>query len=91
MVNLIGKTEEVVLKKLEYIYAKQQALEAQKRKTKMGSDEIDVSLKTSKPPEGTSTSSVVLGEMFINNRTGKPLILSRKRDLATGKQFISLM
>uniref|UniRef100_A0A8D2AMU2 MAX gene-associated protein n=1 Tax=Sciurus vulgaris TaxID=55149 RepID=A0A8D2AMU2_SCIVU len=81
--SLSGKTEEVVLKKLEYIYAKQQALEAQKRKKKMGSDEFDVSPRTSKQQEGSSTSSVDLGQMFINNRRGKPLILSRKRDQAT--------
>ncbi|KAM7159377.1 MAX gene-associated protein isoform 5-T10 [Molossus nigricans] len=81
--SLSGKTEEVVLKKLEYIYAKQQALEAQKRKKKMGSDEFDVSPKTSKQQEGSSASSVDLGQMFINNRKGKPLILSRKRDQAT--------
>ncbi|XP_045863085.1 MAX gene-associated protein isoform X2 [Meles meles] len=80
--SLSGKTEEVVLKKLEYIYAKQQALEAQKRKKKMGSDEFDVSPRTSKQQEG-SASSVDLGQMFINNRKGKPLILSRKRDQAT--------
>ncbi|XP_008046623.1 MAX gene-associated protein isoform X2 [Carlito syrichta] len=81
--SLSGKTEEVVLKKLEYIYAKQQALEAQKRKKKMGSDEFDMSPRTSKQQEGSSTSSVDLGQMFINNRRGKPLILSRKRDQAT--------
>ncbi|XP_073921822.1 MAX gene-associated protein isoform X3 [Castor canadensis] len=81
--SLSGKTEEVVLKKLEYIYAKQQALEAQKRKKKMGSDEFDVSPRTSKQQEGSSTSSVDLGQMFINNRRGRPLILSRKRDQAT--------
>ncbi|XP_053521742.1 MAX gene-associated protein isoform X10 [Artibeus jamaicensis] len=81
--SLSGKTEEVVLKKLEYIYAKQQALEAQKRKKKMGSDEFDVSPRTSKQQEGSSASSVDLGQIFINNRKGKPLILSRKRDLAT--------
>uniref|UniRef100_A0A452U6C2 MAX gene-associated protein n=1 Tax=Ursus maritimus TaxID=29073 RepID=A0A452U6C2_URSMA len=81
--SLSGKTEEVVLKKLEYIYAKQQALEAQKRKKKMGSDEFDVSPRTSKQQEGSSTSSVDLGQMFVNNRKGKPLILSRKRDQAT--------
>ncbi|XP_032712668.1 MAX gene-associated protein isoform X10 [Lontra canadensis] len=80
--SLSGKTEEVVLKKLEYIYAKQQALEAQKRKKKMGSDEFDVSPRTSKQQEG-SASSVDLGQMFINNRKGKPLILSRKREQAT--------
>ncbi|XP_033291619.1 MAX gene-associated protein isoform X9 [Orcinus orca] len=81
--SLSGKTEEVVLKKLEYIYAKQQALEAQKRKKKMGSDEFDVSPRTSKQQEGSSASSVDLGHMFINNRKGKPLILSRKKDQAT--------
>ncbi|XP_046931224.1 MAX gene-associated protein isoform X3 [Lynx rufus] len=80
--SLSGKTEEVVLKKLEYIYAKQQALEAQKRKKKMGSDEFDVSARTSKQQEGSSASSVDVGQMFINNRKGKPLILSRKRDQA---------
>ncbi|XP_052578658.1 MAX gene-associated protein isoform X3 [Peromyscus californicus insignis] len=81
--SLSGKTEEVVLKKLEYIYAKQQALEAQKRKKKMGSDEFGVSPRISKQLEGSSTSSVDLGQMFLNNRRGKPLILSRKRDQAT--------
>ncbi|XP_040082791.1 MAX gene-associated protein isoform X3 [Oryx dammah] len=81
--SLSGKTEEVVLKKLEYIYAKQQALEAQKRKKKMGSDEFAVSPRTSKQQEGASASSVDLGQMFINNRKGKPLILSRKKDQAT--------
>lgn len=81
--SLSGKTEEVVLKKLEYIYAKQQALEAQKRKKKMGSDEFDVSPRTSRQQEGSSASSVDLGQIFINNRKGKPLILSRKRDQAT--------
>lgn len=75
----------MVLKKLEYIYAKQQALEAQKRKKKMGSDEFDVSARTSKQQEGSS-SSVDVGQMFINNRKGKPLILSRKRDQATGRR-----
>ena len=81
----------MVLKKLEYIYAKQQAVEAQKRKKKMGSDEFDVSPRTSKQQEGASASSVDLGQMFINNRKGKPLILSRKKDQATGRRDISLL
>lgn len=87
--SLSGKTEEVVLKKLEYIYAKQQALEAQKRKKKMGSDEFGVSPRISKQLEGSSTSSIDLGQMFINNRRGKPLILSRKRDQATENALTS--
>ncbi|XP_076785639.1 MAX gene-associated protein isoform X7 [Arvicanthis niloticus] len=80
--SLSGKTEEVVLKKLEYIYAKQQALEAQKRKKKMGSDEFGVPPRIGTQMEGSS-SSVDLGQMFMNNRRGRPLILSRKRDQAT--------
>ncbi|XP_006883052.1 PREDICTED: MAX gene-associated protein isoform X2 [Elephantulus edwardii] len=79
--SLSGKTEEVVLKKLEYIYAKQQALEAQKRKKKIGSDELNISPGTDK--QRLSASSVDLEQMFINNRRGKPLILSRKKDQAT--------
>ncbi|NP_001157746.1 MAX gene-associated protein isoform 2 [Mus musculus] len=81
--SLSGKTEEVVLKKLEYIYAKQQALEAQKRKKKLGSDEFCVSPRIGTQLEGSSASSVDLGQMLMNNRRGKPLILSRKRDQAT--------
>lgn len=81
--SLSGKTEEVVLKKLEYIYAKQQALEAQKRKKKLGSDEFGVSPRIGTQLEGSSASSVDLGQMLMNNRRGKPLILSRKRDQAT--------
>ncbi|XP_031227411.1 MAX gene-associated protein isoform X5 [Mastomys coucha] len=81
--SLSGKTEEVVLKKLEYIYAKQQALEAQKRKKKMGSDEFVVSPRIDTQLEGSSSPSVDLGQMLMNNRRGKPLILSRKRDQAT--------
>nr|XP_035115631.1 MAX gene-associated protein isoform X5 [Callithrix jacchus] len=89
--SLSGKTEEVVLKKLEYIYAKQQALEAQKRKKKMGSDEFDMSPRISKQQEGSSASSVDLGQMFINNRKGKPLILSRKKDQATENDDLFMM
>ncbi|XP_029326300.1 MAX gene-associated protein isoform X4 [Mus caroli] len=81
--SLSGKTEEVVLKKLEYIYAKQQALEAQKRKKKLGSDEFGVSPRIGTQLEGSSASPVDLGQMLMNNRRGKPLILSRKRDQAT--------
>lgn len=76
----------MVLKKLEYIYAKQQALEAQKRKKKLGSDEFCVSPRIGTQLEGSSASSVDLGQMLMNNRRGKPLILSRKRDQATGRR-----
>lgn len=78
----------MVLKKLEYIYAKQQALEAQKRKKKMGSDEFGMSPRIGTQLEGSSSLSVDLGQMLMSNRRGKPLILSRKRDQATGRKGI---
>ncbi|KAM9067933.1 MAX gene-associated protein isoform X4 [Sarcophilus harrisii] len=83
--SLSGKTEEVVLKKLEYIYAKQQALEAQKKKKKMDQDEPNVPPRVVKQQEGTSTSSVELGQVVMTSRRGKPLILARKRAPSTEK------
>ncbi|XP_074091251.1 MAX gene-associated protein isoform X2 [Macrotis lagotis] len=83
--SLSGKTEEVVLKKLEYIYAKQQALEAQKKKKKMDQDEPNVPPRAVKQQEGASTSSVELGQVVMTSRRGKPLILARKRTTSTEK------
>ncbi|XP_072479306.1 MAX gene-associated protein isoform X3 [Notamacropus eugenii] len=83
--SLSGKTEEVVLKKLEYIYAKQQALEAQKKKKKMDQDEPTVPPRAVKQQEGASTSSIELGQVVMTSRRGKPLILARKRALSTEK------
>ncbi|XP_074145453.1 MAX gene-associated protein isoform X4 [Sminthopsis crassicaudata] len=83
--SLSGKTEEVVLKKLEYIYAKQQALEAQKKKKKMDQDEPNVPPRVVKQQEGASTSSVELGQVVMTSRRGKPLILARKRAPSTEK------
>lgn len=48
----------------------------------MGSDEFGLSPRISTQLEGSS-SSVDLGQMFMSNRRGKPLILSRRRDQAT--------
>ncbi|XP_068961901.1 MAX gene-associated protein isoform X7 [Petaurus breviceps papuanus] len=83
--SLSGKTEEVVLKKLEYIYAKQQALEAQKKKKKTDQDEPAVPPRAVKQQEGASTSSVELGQVVMTSRRGKPLILARKRLPSTEK------
>ncbi|XP_075783280.1 MAX gene-associated protein isoform X5 [Pelodiscus sinensis] len=76
--TLSGKTEEVVLKKLEYIYAKQKAVEAQKKRKQVEPEETVVSMKPSRQQEGSSTSSKELGQMIVTNRRGKPLILARK-------------
>uniref|UniRef100_A0A2K5RTF4 MAX gene-associated protein n=1 Tax=Cebus imitator TaxID=2715852 RepID=A0A2K5RTF4_CEBIM len=85
--SLSGKTEEVVLKKLEYIYAKQQALEAQKRKKKMGSDEFDMSPRISKQQEGSSASSVDLGNTSPSNtpHTSANLVMTPQGQLLTLK------
>ncbi|XP_056666279.1 MAX gene-associated protein isoform X3 [Monodelphis domestica] len=82
--SLSGKTEEVVLKKLEYIYAKQQALEAQKKKKKLDQDESSIPPRAVKQQEGAST-SVELGQVVMTSRRGKPLILARKRGQSTEK------
>ncbi|XP_075783291.1 MAX gene-associated protein-like isoform X5 [Pelodiscus sinensis] len=76
--TLSGKTEEVVLKKLEYIYAKQKAVEAQKKRKQVEPEETVVTMKPSREQEGSSTSSKELGQMIVTNRRGKPLILARK-------------
>ncbi|XP_043916490.1 MAX gene-associated protein [Protopterus annectens] len=83
---LSGKTEEVVLKKLEYICAKQKAVEAQKRKLtsvpvnvelmqpSLVSEKCQISeVVSSLLPE--STDSLVAGTV----RWDKPLILRRKK------------
>ncbi|XP_032085167.1 MAX gene-associated protein isoform X2 [Thamnophis elegans] len=79
---LSGKTQEVVLKKLEYIYAKQKAVAAQKGKQKEQTDPtkmIETTQTASPSVEKDPTS--VLGEvkpMALSNQRTKPLILSKK-------------
>ncbi|XP_054256697.1 MAX gene-associated protein [Indicator indicator] len=76
--TLSGNTEEVVLKKLEYIYAKQKAIEAQKKK-KQPESEAPVATKTaSTQQERTPAPPRELTEIPMTNRRGKPLILARK-------------
>ncbi|XP_062491708.1 MAX gene-associated protein isoform X6 [Pezoporus occidentalis] len=80
--KLSGKTEEVVLKKLEYIYAKQKAVEAQKKK-QVEPEESAVTSAASTQQEQTSAPSRELPEVAMTNRRGKPLILARKGVRAT--------
>uniref|UniRef100_A0A8V5FRB4 MAX gene-associated protein n=1 Tax=Melopsittacus undulatus TaxID=13146 RepID=A0A8V5FRB4_MELUD len=75
--QLSGKTEEVVLKKLEYIYAKQKAVEAQKKKP-VEPEESAVTSTASTQQEETSAASSEPPEVAMTNRRGKPLILARK-------------
>ncbi|XP_070613469.1 MAX gene-associated protein isoform X2 [Erythrolamprus reginae] len=86
---LSGKTQEVVLKKLEYIYAKQKAVAAQRGKQKEQTNPT----KTIETTEHTSPSVEkdpisVLGEVkpgVLPNQRTKPLILSRKGNHVTGE------
>ncbi|XP_014805782.1 PREDICTED: MAX gene-associated protein [Calidris pugnax] len=76
--TLSGKTEEVVLKKLEYIYAKQKAVEAQKKKKQPEPEEPVVTSTPSTQQEASSAPSRELPQITMTNRRGKPLILARK-------------
>ncbi|XP_040458456.1 MAX gene-associated protein isoform X6 [Falco naumanni] len=88
--TLSGKTEEVVLKKLEYIYAKQKAVEAQKKKKQAEPEESVVTSTASTQQEGSSAPSRELAQMTMTNRRGKPLILARKGARATEDTSSSL-
>ncbi|XP_052638118.1 MAX gene-associated protein isoform X7 [Harpia harpyja] len=88
--TLSGKTEEVVLKKLEYIYAKQKAVEAQKKKKQPEPEESVVTSTTSTQQEGSSAPSREPAQMTMTNRRGKPLILARKGVRATEDTSSSL-
>lgn len=84
----VGKTQEVVLKKLEYIYAKQKALEAQKKQQQ---EETEPE-KTAEPAEmaqsSAETNLPLLREMKqanVSSKRTKPLILARKSRHAPGR------
>uniref|UniRef100_A0A670Y4P9 MAX gene-associated protein n=1 Tax=Pseudonaja textilis TaxID=8673 RepID=A0A670Y4P9_PSETE len=87
---LSGETQEVVLKKLEYIYAKQKAVAAaQKGKQKEQTDPTKMieSTETASPSVEKDPTSV-LGEVkpvVLSKQRTKPLILSRKGNHVTGR------
>ncbi|NXY82144.1 MGAP protein, partial [Alcedo cyanopectus] len=80
--TLSGKTEEVVLKKLEYIYAKQKAVEAQKKKNPDPEEPV-VTQTAPRHQELSSALPKELPRIPMTNRRGKPLILARKGVRAT--------
>ncbi|ETE67744.1 MAX gene-associated protein, partial [Ophiophagus hannah] len=89
LLSSLGKTQEVVLKKLEYIYAKQKAVAAQKGKQKEQTDPMKMieSTETASPSVEKDPTSV-LGEVkpvVLSNQRTKPLILSRKGNHVTGR------
>ncbi|XP_041904205.1 MAX gene-associated protein isoform X4 [Corvus kubaryi] len=87
--TLSGKTEEVVLKKLEYIYAKQKAIEAQKKK-KEPEPQKPAAPSTASTQQGSSASTREPTPIAMTNRRGKPLILARRGVRATEDSSASL-
>ncbi|KAJ7344813.1 hypothetical protein JRQ81_000763 [Phrynocephalus forsythii] len=92
---LSGKTQEVVLKKLEYIYAKQKAVEAQKKKHQEDPLKIiettETATETARPPvEKTPSSLIKEIKPVISDRRTKPLILSRKGSHILGNTPVAL-
>ncbi|XP_042322692.1 MAX gene-associated protein-like [Sceloporus undulatus] len=85
---LSGKTQEVVLKKLEYIYAKQKAVEEQKKKQHQQAEPKTIceNIETARPSVEKSSSSPVkeMKPVIEPNKRTKPLILSRKGNHVTG-------
>lgn len=71
------------MKKLEYIYAKQKAVEAQKKK-KPPESESSARTKTASTQQERSPPPRELSQIPMTNRRGKPLILARKGVRATG-------
>ncbi|XP_063254644.1 MAX gene-associated protein isoform X4 [Prinia subflava] len=88
--TLSGKTEEVVLKKLEYIYAKQKAIEAQKKKKEPEPQKSAAPSTASSQKEGSSAAPREATPIAMTNRRGKPLILARRGARATEDSSASL-
>ncbi|XP_072786092.1 MAX gene-associated protein isoform X2 [Taeniopygia guttata] len=88
--TLSGKTEEVVLKKLEYIYAKQKATEAQKKKKEPEPQKSAAPSTASTQQEGSSAAPREPAPIAMTNRRGKPLILARRGVRATEDSSASL-
>ncbi|XP_032545648.1 MAX gene-associated protein isoform X8 [Chiroxiphia lanceolata] len=88
--TLSGKTEEVVLKKLEYIYAKQKAIEAQKKKKEPEPEKSAAASTASTQQEGSSAPHREPTQIAMTNRRGKPLILARRGVRATEDSSASL-
>ncbi|KAM6445681.1 MAX gene-associated protein isoform 2-T2 [Rhynochetos jubatus] len=88
--TLSGKTEQVVLKKLEYIYAKQNAVEEQKKKTGPEPEESVVTSTASTQQERPPAPSREVAQITMTNRRGKPLILARKGGHSTDDTSSSL-
>ncbi|NXM33696.1 MGAP protein, partial [Oxyruncus cristatus] len=88
--TLSGKTEEVVLKKLEYIYAKQKAIEAQKKKKEPEPEKSAATSTASTQQEGSSAPHREPTQITMTNRRGKPLILARRGVRATEDSSASL-
>lgn len=80
--NLSGKPREVVLKKLEYLYAKQKAMEAEKQKKNEEEEITPHKASMNLPlPKREPFLSLTLGEdsnETLSSKPKKPIILARK-------------
>lgn len=77
------------MKKLEYIYAKQKAVEAQKQQQQAVPVKTDETAEVSKSSTVENSPSSPFKEMkqvILSERRTKPLILSRKGNNNTGRQ-----
>ncbi|XP_018086530.1 MAX gene-associated protein isoform X2 [Xenopus laevis] len=81
--NLSGKTKDVILKKLEYIYAKQKAMEAERKKKNLEEDialhkasmiNAPLQKNMSLPPMGNEEAVSVQ----LSGKSKKPIILAKK-------------
>ncbi|XP_056348650.1 MAX gene-associated protein isoform X5 [Oenanthe melanoleuca] len=88
--TLSGKTEEVVLKKLEYIYAKQKAIEAQKKKKEPEPQKSAAASTASSQQEGSCAAPREPAPIAMTSRRGKPLILARRGVRAADDSSASL-
>ncbi|XP_048455945.1 MAX dimerization protein MGA a isoform X3 [Rhincodon typus] len=91
---LTGKTEEVILKKLEYICAKQRALDVQKKNiVQQGADAEKQHCDSWKKPPNSSETMDILQKVAMNLQTQKPpnvTMLTSKQDQTSeaGKPLI---
>ncbi|KAM4690514.1 MAX gene-associated protein [Rhinophrynus dorsalis] len=81
--NLSGKPREVVVKKLEYLYAKQKAVEAERRKKNLEEDIAlhEATMKTGALPKNDPFPSLRKEDQMLlptSSKSKRPLILARR-------------
>ncbi|KAM5129344.1 MAX gene-associated protein [Mantella aurantiaca] len=89
--NLSGKPKEVVLKKLEYLYAKQKALESESKNKDLEED-LALNASVNKPPPPFPSLRLENEAIESSSSKTKPIILTRKHvQLSVGTQQPSVI